>query len=248
MPKPDQTDAAANTVDSAPKESPAETVDVKSTVADAESVAAEPTVDAADTVAESPSAESAGDATVDTVDATTADTVDSADATVAETLSANELRAQLDAAQEENAAMKDALLRAKAEVENIRRRSHEEVVKTRKFAIGNFAEELLEVKDNLDRAAQVALDDGAGEAVKQMKEGLGLTSKQLDATLARFAVVEVEAAPGVKFDPQRHQAVSTTPAADIAADHIVEVVQKGFALKERLLRPAMVVVAGGGAA
>lgn len=230
MPKPNQTDAAAavNTVDSAAKESPESSESIGATTAAAESADAVAATVA--NAAESPADSAVADATV---------------AEPAETPSADELRAQLEAAHEENAQMKDGLLRAKAEVENIRRRSQEEIVKTRKFAIENFARELLEVKDNLDRAAAVALDDGAGDAVRQMKEGLGLTSKQLDSTLARFAVVEVEAAPGVKFDPARHHAVSKTPAAGIAADHIVEVVQKGFALKERLLRPAMVVVAGG---
>jgi len=201
----------------------------------------------------------AGAATVDTgpsppsaAEETTAETpVETPDETADQTpnaapsaeMSADELRAQLESTQAENAAMKDRLLRAKAEVENIRRRSQNEIAAARKFAIEGFAKELLEVKDNLDRAAAVELDAGAGATVQQMKEGLGLTLKQLDLALARFAVSEVEAAPGVKFDPQRHQAVSATPSAEVAADHIVTVVQKGFALRERLLRPAMVVVA-----
>lgn len=196
----------------------------------------------------------AGVATVDTgpsppaADETTAETSDETadqtpNAAPSAEMSVDELRAQLESTQAENAAMKDRLLRAKAEVENIRRRSQNEIAAARKFAIEGFAKELLEVKDNLDRAAAVELDAGAGAAVQQMKEGLGLTLKQLDLALARFAVSEVEAAPGVKFDPQRHQAVSATPSAEVAADHIVTVVQKGFALRERLLRPAMVVVA-----
>ena len=158
-------------------------------------------------------------------------------------LSAAELRAGLREANAQNAQMKDGLLRARAEVENIRRRSQNEIVATRKFAIEGFAQELLGVRDSLDRASSVALDEGAGEAVRQMKEGLGLTLKQFDLAMSRFAVVEVEAAPGVRFDPERHQAISTAPCGDIDADHIVSVVQKGFLLKERLLRPAMVVVA-----
>jgi len=196
----------------------------------------------------------AGVATVDTgpsppaADETTAETSDETadqtpNAAPSAEMSADELRAQLESTQAENAAAKDGLLRAKAEVENIRRRSQNEIAAARKFAIEGFAKELLEVKDNLDRAAAVELDAGAGAAVQKMKEGLGLTLKQLDLALARFAVSEVEAAPGVKFDPQRHQAVSATPSAEVAADHIVTVVQKGFALRERLLRPAMVVVA-----
>ena len=139
--------------------------------------------------------------------------------------------------------MKDSVLRARAEVENIRRRSRNEVVAAHKYAIEGFAQELLGVKDSLDRASTVELDESAGEAVRQMKEGLGLTLKQLDIAMAKFAVVEVEAAPGIRFDPERHQAISTAHSDEVGADHIVTVVQKGFLLKERLLRPAMVVVA-----
>lgn len=162
-------------------------------------------------------------------------------------LSAEALLERLTQAQAEHAQAQDDLLRARAETENVRRRAQNEIVAARKFAIENFARELLSVKDSLDRAAAVELDEGASEAVRQMKEGLGLTLKQLDLAMARFAVVEVEAAPGVKFDPQCHQAVSMMPSEEVEADHIVTVVQKGFLLKERLLRPAMVVVAGAGA-
>lgn len=190
--------------------------------------------------AEETATQTSDETTVETPDETADQTPNAPPSTE---MSVEELRAQLESSQAENAAMRDGLLRAKAEVENIRRRSQNEIAAARKFAIEGFAKELLEVKDNLDRAAAVELDAGAGAAVQQMKEGLGLTLKQLDLALARFAVSEVEAAPGVKFDPQRHQAVSATPSAEVAADHIVTVVQKGFALRERLLRPAMVVVA-----
>ena len=167
----------------------------------------------------------------------------SAEELPAEALSAEELLERLNDAEAQNAQMKDGLLRARAEIENIRRRSQNEVVAARKFAIEGFAQELLGVKDSLDRASSVELDEGAGEAVQKMKEGLSLTLKQLDLALTRFSVVEVEAGPGVRFDPEHHQAISMTPCGDIEADHIVSVVQKGFRLKERLLRPAMVVVA-----
>jgi len=217
MPKPDQTAA-----ESAPKESPPESPGPAT---------AESTVNSADAAEPGPDAPAAADETADETAA--ADSPPSAD----------ELRAQLESSQAENAQMKDGLLRAKAEVENIRRRSQNEIVAARKFAIEGFARELLEVKDSLDRAAAVELDEGAGEAVRQMKEGLGLTLKQLDLAMSRFAVVEVEAAPGVRFDPECHQAVSMAAGGEVEADHIVSVVQKGFLLKERLLRPAMVVVA-----
>ncbi|MGR3984929.1 MAG: nucleotide exchange factor GrpE [Gammaproteobacteria bacterium] len=153
------------------------------------------------------------------------------------------LIAKLQQSQTEHAEAHDGLLRARAEVENVRRRSQNEIVAARKFAIEGFARELLGVRDSLERAASVALDEGASEPVGQMKEGLGLTLKQFDLALARFAVVEVEAAPGTRFDPECHQAISTAASDEFEADHIVSVVQKGFLLKERLLRPAMVIVA-----
>jgi len=153
------------------------------------------------------------------------------------------LIAKLQQSQTEHAEAHDGLLRARAEIENVRRRSQNEIVAARKFAIEGFARELLGVRDSLERAAAVALDEGASEPVGQMKEGLGLTLKQFDLALARFAVVEVEAAPGTRFDPECHQAISTAASDEFEADHIVSVVQKGFLLKERLLRPAMVIVA-----
>ncbi|CAJ2377378.1 MAG: Protein GrpE [Arenicellales bacterium IbO2] len=158
-------------------------------------------------------------------------------------LSPEELIEKLQQAQAENTEARDGLLRARAEVENIRRRSQNEINAARKFAIESFAKELLGVRDSLDRAAAVTLDSDAAEPVAQMKKGLGLTLEQFDSALARFAVVEVAAAPGAPFDPECHQAISTAASDEIAPDHIISVVQKGFLLKERLLRPAMVVVA-----
>jgi len=259
MPKPKPTDAtvspgaaAESAAGSAPPPPPnADGLPETAGAEVAESAAGSAVNDAgadAATVDTGPSPPAADETTAETPDETATETPDETadqtpNAAPSTEMSADELRAQLESTQAENAAMKDGLLRAKAEVENIRRRSQNEIAAARKFAIEGFAKELLEVKDNLDRAAAVELDAGAGAAVQQMKEGLGLTLKQLDLALARFAVSEVEAAPGVKFDPQRHQAVSATPSAEVAADHIVTVVQKGFALRERLLRPAMVVVA-----
>ena len=160
-------------------------------------------------------------------------------------LPSDKLLTRLNDANAESAQMKDQLLRVRAEIENIRRRSQNEIVAARKFAIEGFAQELLGVKDSLEQASSVELDQGAGEAVQKMKEGLALTLKQLDLAMQRFAVAEVKAAPGVPFDPAHHQAISMTRCEDIKAGHIVSVMQKGFTLKERLLRPAMVVVADG---
>ena len=175
--------------------------------------------------------------------ANSADSADSGEAEDLAALPADQLLARLNDANAENAQMKDQLLRTRAEIENIRRRSQNEIVSVRKFAIEGFAQELLGVKDSLEQAASVELEQGAGESVQKMKEGLALTLKQLDLAMARFAVTEVEAAPGVPFDPEHHQAISLTRSEDIEAGHIVSVMQKGFTLKERLLRPAMVVVA-----
>lgn len=139
--------------------------------------------------------------------------------------------------------MKDGFLRAKAEMENIRRRSQNEIVSVRKFAIEGFAQELLNVRDSMDQASMVELREEESEAVVKMKEGLELTVKQLDSVLIKFGVSEVEADIGVKFDPELHQAISMVESAEVDSNHIIAVMQKGFMLKDRLLRPAMVVVA-----
>jgi molecular chaperone GrpE len=158
-------------------------------------------------------------------------------------LSPTELADALMAARSQINEMKDSFLRAKAEMENIRRRSQNEVVSARKYAIEGFAQELLNVFDSLDQAAQVELAEGAVEAVVKMKEGLGLTLKQMESVMNKFAVTEVEAGPGVKFDPEQHQAISMVVSDQVESNHIINVMQKGFLLKDRLLRPAMVVVA-----
>ena len=158
-------------------------------------------------------------------------------------LSKSELIKELQVANQQLSEVKDGFLRAKADVENIRRRSQNEVVSARKYAVEGFAQELLSVKDSLDQAAKVDLDSATEAALPKMKEGLELTSKQLEATFTRFSVTEVEAGPGVKFNPEFHQAISMVPGGEIESDHIVDVMQKGFLLKDRLLRPAMVVVA-----
>ncbi len=137
----------------------------------------------------------------------------------------------------------EQVLRFQAEMQNINKRSQNEIQKTRKYAVEGFAQELLPVKDSLDQAAHVELDQAASEAVSKMQEGLMLTLKQMESALAKFSVTEVEAGPGVKFNPDVHQAVSMIASDEIPSDHIISVMQKGFLLNDRLLRPAMVVVA-----
>ncbi len=137
----------------------------------------------------------------------------------------------------------DSFLRAKAEVENIRRRSEQEVSKARKFAVESFASELLTVKDSLDLASNVELDEQTGGAVKGMQEGLGLTRRQLQNVFEKFGISPVDPEYGEKLNPDLHQAMSLQESAEVAPNHILQVIQKGFTLNQRLLRPAMVIVA-----
>ncbi|NCT84641.1 MAG: nucleotide exchange factor GrpE [Comamonadaceae bacterium] len=135
------------------------------------------------------------------------------------------------------AEMSDAYLRAKAEVENTRRRSEEELAKARKFAIEGFAESMLPVMDSLDAAIATP-----GTQVEAMLEGVHATRRQLASALERNKVVEVNPGPGSKFDPHQHQAISVVPAEQ-DANTVVTVLQKGFLIADRVLRPALVTVA-----
>ncbi len=157
--------------------------------------------------------------------------------------SREQLVEQLVDTQNQIAEMQDGYVRAKAEVENIQRRSQNEMVSARKYAIEGFAQELLTVLDSLDQASKVEMDQGNGEAVVKMQEGLELTVKLFAKVMEKFGVTAVEADTGVKFDPEIHQAISMVESTEVPADHILSVMQKGFLIKDRLLRPAMVVIA-----
>jgi molecular chaperone GrpE len=139
--------------------------------------------------------------------------------------------------------LKDGFVRSRADVENIQRRSHNEIVTARKFAIEGFARELLTVLDSLDQASRVELEESNSVAVEKMREGLELTLKQLEKVMEKFGVAGVEAQPGTKFDPEIHQAISMIEGGEIESGCVVSVMQKGFTLKDRLLRPAMVAIA-----
>ncbi len=158
--------------------------------------------------------------------------------------SREDLIEKLVSARERIAEMEDGYMRAKAEVENIRRRSQNEIVSARKYAIKDFAQELLSVVDSLDRASQVEMDGTSSEPVSKMKEGLELTMKQFFTAMEKSGIMAVEAAPGIKFNSDLHHAIGTAPPTDeVEPDQILSVMQKGFLLKDRLLRPAMVVIA-----
>jgi molecular chaperone GrpE len=135
------------------------------------------------------------------------------------------------------AEVSDAYLRAKAEAENTRRRAEDEITKARKYAVENFAESLLPVKDSLEAA--ITLPDATPE---QMLEGVHATLRQLVSALERNKVVEINPAAGAKFDPHQHQAISVAPAAQ-DPNTVVAVLQKGYLIADRVLRPALVTVA-----
>ncbi|MBC7994031.1 MAG: nucleotide exchange factor GrpE [Rhizobacter sp.] len=134
------------------------------------------------------------------------------------------------------AEMSDAYLRAKAETENIRRRAEEEVVKARKFAVESFADSLLPVKDSLEAA--IAIQAATPE---QLLEGVHATLRQLSQALERNKVLEISPPAGTKFDPHQHQAISVVPAEQ-EANTVVSVLQKGYVIADRVLRPALVTV------
>ena len=155
----------------------------------------------------------------------------------AQTAPAPSIEQQLADLQARHAEVSDAFLRAKAEAENTRRRAEEEISKARKFAVEAFAESLLPVKDSLE--ASIA---NVGAAPEQLLEGVRATLRQLDSALGRNRVIEINPQAGAKFDPHQHQAISVVPAAQ-EANTVVTVLQKGYLIADRILRPALVTVA-----
>lgn len=153
-----------------------------------------------------------------------------------------QLQAELEKYRAESAENLDRFLRAKAEVENVRKRGEVDVSTARKYAIERFAAEIVAVRDSLELARMVELPKDSNPAVQKMHEGLDLTLKLLDSIFQKFGLTVVDP-QGQKFDPERHQAISMVDSVEIPPSHVVSVVQKGFLLNDRLLRPAMVVVA-----
>jgi molecular chaperone GrpE len=130
----------------------------------------------------------------------------------------------------------DAWLRAKAEADNIRKRAQSEIASAHKFAVENFASELLAVKDSLEAA--LATGNAAAES---LKSGVELTLKQLNSVFGKFSLSEINPV-GEKFDPHRHQAISAIES-DAEPNTVLQVLQKGYLLHERVIRPALVTVA-----
>lgn len=152
----------------------------------------------------------------------------------ADALSATQ--AELATLKAKNADLADQFLRAKAEAENARRRAEDEITKARKYALESFADSLLPVADSLE--AGLAIKDVTPE---QIREGAEATLRQLRSALERNKVIEINPAAGTKFDPHQHQAISMVPSEQ-EANTIVSVLQKGYLIAERVLRPALVTV------
>ncbi|MFB2863336.1 nucleotide exchange factor GrpE [Aeromonas sp. MdU4] len=151
-----------------------------------------------------------------------------------------ELEVQLEAAQQASLEERERAIRAVAEMENLRRRAAQDVEKAHKFALEKFAGELLPVLDNLERAIELA--DKENEALKPMIEGVELTLKSMQSGVAKFGLVALDPI-NQPFDPNAHQAMSMVPSADVAPNTVIAVMQKGYDLNGRVIRPAMVMIA-----
>jgi molecular chaperone GrpE len=135
------------------------------------------------------------------------------------------------------AELQDAFLRAKADGENIRRRAQEDISKAHKYAVESFAESMIPVKDSLEMALKIET-----MSIESLKEGTEMTLRQLSSAFEKNRLLEINPAKGDKLDPAKHQAVAMVPAEQ-EANTVVEVLQRGYTIADRLLRPALVTVA-----
>ena len=156
---------------------------------------------------------------------------------------------ELEALRKENAELRDRLLRTVADMENLRKRTEREIADTRSYAIAGFARDMLTANDSLSRALMMLSAEARESAegtTKSLIEGIEMTEREMQRLLAKHGVTPIEA-EGQKFDPHRHQAMFEVPDPSKPEGTVVQVVQAGFAIGERVLRPAMVGVAKGGA-
>ena len=149
------------------------------------------------------------------------------------------LHSELEAAKQTINDQKDSVVRAAADVENMRRRAAQDVEKAHKFALEKFANELLPVIDNLERA--IEFSDKENEQLKPVLEGIEMTVKSFNDAVSKFGV-EIVNPQGEQFNPEFHQAMSIQPSNHVAPNTVLEEKQKGYTLNGRLLRPAMVMV------
>jgi len=162
-----------------------------------------------------------------------------------ESLSVDELRAEMTRAREEAEKYRDAALRAEAEMQNVRRRADREVEHAVKYGVEKIVQNLLPVVDSLEKAIEAAEQTGAdSEATQAIIEGMGLCQRLFLDVISKAGVVTVDP-HGEPFDPNLHQAISMVESPDVEPNSVVAVVQKGYSLNGRLVRPAMVMVAKG---
>jgi molecular chaperone GrpE len=165
----------------------------------------------------------------------TPDLTNTNEAPEGENAAGGDLEERLKKAEEAVQNHQEAYLRARAETDNVRKRSQTEVANAHKFAVENFASELLAVKDSLEAA--LASENASAESIRS---GVELTLRQLKSVFEKFNVAEVEPT-GQKFDPHRHQAISTADS-DAEPNTVVQTLQKGYLLHDRVIRPALVIV------
>ena len=160
-----------------------------------------------------------------------------------EELNVEQLKERLSEANLSAERAQDDLLRVKAEMQNLRRRTEQDVEKAHKYGIEKFSAELLGVIDNLERAV-LAAKEHEDESSKAIHDGVSLTLKSFNDCFAKFSIAAVDPI-GEPFDPQLHQAIATQESPDSEPNSVIEVVQKGYTLNGRVIRPAMVMVSKG---
>jgi molecular chaperone GrpE len=154
--------------------------------------------------------------------------------------SVEELEKQIQEAKDTAASHWDTVLRTRAELENLRKRSVRDLENAHKFGLERFASELLPVKDSLELG--MAATEEEGVEIDKIREGMALTLKMFDAALPKFCTSEIDP-QGEDFNPEFHQAMLVQEVDDQPSGTVVQVIQKGYALNERLIRPALVIVA-----
>ena len=154
----------------------------------------------------------------------------------------DELQKQFEATQEALAEANDKMLRFRAEADNARRRSILDVENAHKYSIEKIARELLTVVDSLEKGLESVVDSSDQENLRHMRKGMELTHKLLLNLLEKFNIHQIDPAIGEAFDPKKHEALTTQATNDMEANMILTVVQKGFLIHDRVLRPARVIV------
>jgi molecular chaperone GrpE len=161
-------------------------------------------------------------------------------------LEADDAAQEIEALKLEVAALKDQALRYLADAENTKRRAERESNDARAYAIQKFARDLLGAADNLSRATAMSPRESQDPAVTNYIIGVEMTEKELQGAFERNGLKKIDPAKGEKFDPHLHQAVMEQPSTEVAAGGVIQVLQAGYELMGRLVRPAMVAVAAKG--